>query len=199
LVLFVFQLAWLAKDLASVNRSKTPWVVATSHFPMYCTGCRQNGTTENTTQQNADLEPLFLKHGVDLYLAGHWHYYESLYPVRQTFVTGIPAGCATSGDGFTAGCTTQHDFHNPNSPVHITTGNGGPPSLDSWIEDCHGVGNITCHSINATRKQSLKFGYGRIIAYNASTLLYQQVANDDGSIVDEFVVTQDSHGTLPPL
>ena len=49
------QLAWLANDLASINRSKTPWVVATSHFPLYCTGCRQNGTTQNTTRQNADL------------------------------------------------------------------------------------------------------------------------------------------------
>ena len=28
------QLAWLEKDLAAVDRSKTPWVVATSHFPL---------------------------------------------------------------------------------------------------------------------------------------------------------------------
>ena len=35
-----------------------------SHFPLFCTGCRQDGKAENTTQQNADLEPLFLQHGV---------------------------------------------------------------------------------------------------------------------------------------
>ena len=28
------QMEWLKKDLAAVDRSKTPWVVAMSHFPM---------------------------------------------------------------------------------------------------------------------------------------------------------------------
>jgi hypothetical protein len=29
------QLAWLKEDLAKVDRKKTPWVIATSHFPLY--------------------------------------------------------------------------------------------------------------------------------------------------------------------
>ena len=29
------QLAWLAKDLAGVNRKKTPWVIAAGHRPWY--------------------------------------------------------------------------------------------------------------------------------------------------------------------
>ena len=29
------QKAWLRKDLAAVDRSKTPWVIALSHYPMY--------------------------------------------------------------------------------------------------------------------------------------------------------------------
>ena len=32
----------------------------------------------------AALEPLFIEHGVDLYAAGHWHYYESLWPTVFT-------------------------------------------------------------------------------------------------------------------
>jgi hypothetical protein len=143
-------------------------------------------------------EPLFLDAGVDVYLAGHWHYYESLWPVRQTFAGGtIPEGCAHE-NGLTAGCATQHDFVNPTSPVHITTGNGGPPSLDSWTEDVGGH-NISCHRINATRHQSLEFGYGRLVAFNATTMRYQQVANKDGSIVDEFTITQTKHGAFPKL
>ena len=31
------QLAWLKQDLAAVNRTQTPWVIAFSHFPMYVT------------------------------------------------------------------------------------------------------------------------------------------------------------------
>ena len=29
------QLAWLEADLQSVNRTRTPWVVAMSHYPLY--------------------------------------------------------------------------------------------------------------------------------------------------------------------
>ena len=28
----------------------------------------------------ADMQPLLNKYGVDLFVAGHWHYYESLWP-----------------------------------------------------------------------------------------------------------------------
>ena len=31
------QISWLEKDLAQVDRAKTPWVIAMSHFPMYVT------------------------------------------------------------------------------------------------------------------------------------------------------------------
>jgi hypothetical protein len=29
------QLAWLRQDLAAVNRTATPWIIAMSHFPLY--------------------------------------------------------------------------------------------------------------------------------------------------------------------
>lgn len=153
-----------------------------------------------------DLEPLFLKHGVDVYLAGHWHYYESLWPVKSPPPGGrVPAGCqsyqnATAGypTVTTAGCTTQTSFDNPGATVHITTGNGGPPGLDSFVEDCGRGGDMSCKRINSTRKQSQHFGYGRLIAYNSSTLLYQQVKNKDGSLDDEFVITQGKHGPFSP-
>jgi len=31
----------------------------------------------------ADMQPLFEQYSVDLYLAGHWHYYESLWPITS--------------------------------------------------------------------------------------------------------------------
>ena len=63
------QYEWLEKDLASVDRHKTPWVIVGLHRPWYigidasdiCTAC-----------QNA-FEPLFTKYGVDLYMQGHVH------------------------------------------------------------------------------------------------------------------------------
>jgi phosphodiesterase/alkaline phosphatase D-like protein len=30
------QAAWLARDLAAVDRSATPWVIVAEHIPLYC-------------------------------------------------------------------------------------------------------------------------------------------------------------------
>ena len=62
-------LAWLEADLNAIDRSVTPWIVVTAHFPMFCSGCL-GGTPAGMP---AALQPLFLKHGVDLFAAGHWH------------------------------------------------------------------------------------------------------------------------------
>jgi hypothetical protein len=59
------QYQWLAEDLASVNRTETPWVVVMGHRPMYST---QNATYQ--THLRAAFEDLFLENGVDAYFAG---------------------------------------------------------------------------------------------------------------------------------
>ena len=37
------QHAWLAADLAAVDRTRTPWVVLMSHRPMYCSASSVRG------------------------------------------------------------------------------------------------------------------------------------------------------------
>ena len=34
------QAAWLAADLAAVNRTRTPWLVAVLHRPFYCSNAK---------------------------------------------------------------------------------------------------------------------------------------------------------------
>ena len=70
------QLAWLAEDLASVNRTKTPWVFAMTHRPMYSSQV----SSYQTNVRNA-FEPLMLRYNVDAYFAGHIHWYERMYPL----------------------------------------------------------------------------------------------------------------------
>lgn len=60
------QYQWLKKDLANVDRSKTPWVIAMSHRPMYSS--QYSSYQENIQDAWQDL---FLEHGVDVYLAGY--------------------------------------------------------------------------------------------------------------------------------
>ena len=125
-----------------------------------------------------DLEPLFLQYGLDVYLAGHWHYYESLYPAKN----------GAHGHG---GDPIQKDFVNTTVTVHVTTGNGGPPGADNFNEDCPGA---DCGKIPATRHQSVKFGYGRVTAFNATHLRYAQINNEDSSVEDYFFISQSKHG-----
>ena len=230
------QLAWFEEDLriASANRKNVPWIIAMSHYPLFCTGCAgnsvdssayyasddaerfgnanasaaaafeaqirraTNGTAKARTPPTAanpggqkenrgasdslvaDIAPLLQKYGVDIFMAGHWHYYESLWP-------------GTQGSESCPVCLEpiQKDFTNPRGTVHITTGNGGPPGLDSFREHCPGQ---DCERIPATRRQSQAYGYGRLVAHNASTLAWTQFNNSDGAVVDTFVIQQRQHG-----
>jgi len=221
------QLQWLEDDLklANTNRENVPWVLAFSHYPMYCSGCnsaqvsapyyssdeaeicgngnatasaafaaaRQNEgeqvraqlkVSANSNGIITDLQPLFDKYSLDLYLGGHWHYYESLFPLQA----GNKAcqSCATP---------TQTDFNSPKSTVHVTTGNGGPPGKDTFCES--GSGAADCGSIPATRKQTNEFSSGRVIAHNRTHLTFQQILNSDSSLFDEWTIYQPLHPFAP--
>ena len=67
------QLDWLEKELAS---SDSEWKIAFFHHPLYSSG-EKHGSDD---QLRAQIEPLFIKHGVDLVLTGHEHFYERLKP-----------------------------------------------------------------------------------------------------------------------
>jgi hypothetical protein len=69
------QRAWLAEDLASVDRAVTPWVVVALHAPWYNSNAKHQGEAEPAATRDA-FEALFLQGGVDLVLAGHVHAYE---------------------------------------------------------------------------------------------------------------------------
>lgn len=60
------QYQWLKKDLESVDRCKTPWVIAMSHRPFYSS---QVSSYQKTIR--AAFEDLMLQNGVDLYLSGY--------------------------------------------------------------------------------------------------------------------------------
>lgn len=72
------QYQWLKKDLAAVDRTKTPWVIAMSHRPMYSSQV----SSYQKDVRNA-FQDLLVQNGVDMYLAGHIHWYERLWPLMQ--------------------------------------------------------------------------------------------------------------------
>lgn len=213
------QLAWLVKDLeaANKNRASQPWIIASAHYPVFCTGCSGNSLHEagvsgayyasdraehdgncNATASAAfdaemaaamgleagkglggasadlvkDIAPLLQEYGVDLFMSGHWHYYESMWPAVK------------GSDAFPADAVpTAKSFEEPKGTVHIVTGNGGPPGKDSFTTP-----------IPASRKRSQEFGYGRLVAHNSSVIEFTQFLNADGTEMDHFFITQSSHG-----
>ena len=215
------QMAWLKDDLAKANKNRdaVPWVVAFSHFPLYCTGCNsksdyyesaaaelygnanktaatawgkspeglkrlhEKGYKKSTADMVVDYQPVLQEYGVDLYAGGHWHYYESLFPAAPG-----NASCRSCAEPL------QKNFDSPNVTVHITSGNGGPPGIDTFNESCPGP---DCGSIPATRKQTTEFGYGRISATNRTHLTFRQFLNSNQSLFDEWTIVQPNHGPFP--
>jgi hypothetical protein len=53
------QLAWAAADLAAVNRTRTPWVLAAAHMPMQCSSITYDGVftqAEHVARNASGLE-----------------------------------------------------------------------------------------------------------------------------------------------
>lgn len=94
------QLQFLEADLASVDRTITPWVIVGGHRPWYTTG------SENCGPCQAAFEGLFYKYGVDLAVFGHVHNSQRFLPVFNG--TADPAG-----------------MQNPNAPMYIVAGGAG--------------------------------------------------------------------------
>lgn len=76
------QLKWLEKELAA---SGSDWKIAYFHHPMYTTARRGP-----EVELRKILEPVFVKHGVDVVFNGHEHIYERIRP--QQGITYFVAG-----------------------------------------------------------------------------------------------------------
>ena len=71
------QLEWFEKEISSSN---SPWKIVFFHHPLYSSGRKHGSNIELRTV----LEPLLIKHGVDVVFNGHEHFYE-----RATEKNGI--------------------------------------------------------------------------------------------------------------
>jgi predicted phosphodiesterase len=77
------QLDWLEKELAA---SGSDWKICFFHHPPYSSG-GEHGSNLNLRQQ---VEPLFVRYGVDVVFTGHEHFYERIKP--QQGITYFIAG-----------------------------------------------------------------------------------------------------------
>jgi hypothetical protein len=114
------QYNWIQSDLASVNRSSTPWLIFTGHRPAYSS--YQNSIIDDITGTAVDtafplaIEPLLLNAKVDLAIWGHVHNYERTCAVYQSTCLGNPTN--------TSGIDTYNNTVYT-APVHAVIGTAG--------------------------------------------------------------------------
>lgn len=96
------QLDFLKADLASVDRTVTPWLIVGGHRPWYSTG----GSGNICKPCQAAFEPLLYKYGVDLAIFGHVHNSQRFLPVNNTVAD--PNG-----------------MKDPKAPMYIVAGGAG--------------------------------------------------------------------------
>jgi len=96
------QLEFLEADLASVDRTVTPWLVVGGHRPWYSTG----GSSNICSSCQTAFEDLLYKYGVDLAIFGHVHNSQRFVPVYQ-------------------GIADPNGMNDPIAPMYIVAGGAG--------------------------------------------------------------------------
>ncbi|RZC75902.1 hypothetical protein C5167_000160 [Papaver somniferum] len=159
------QYEWIGNDLASVDRSKTPWVIFTGHRPMY------SSYPGNVDARFTDaVEPLLLKNKVDLALWGHVHNYERTCAVFQKNCKAMPTKGADGID--------TYDNTNYTAPVHVVIGTAGF-KLDKFSENqIYDGWSLSRHT---------EFGYIRGHA-TKEALKIEFVISNTGTVGDSFVI-----------
>lgn len=175
------QKSWLEADLAAVDRSVTPWLVAVYHRPFYCSNsdsdeCSSVPLQWPTNPLRIDIEPLFVRYGVDLCVEAHEHSVEMIYPINN-------------------GTVTQRDFVDPRAPVHLITGTAG----------CNEDSGICWNPILAPSAFTadylwgpLQYGYSRLTAVNETLLHLEQIAvlPAPAKIWRAWDIVQHAHGSF---
>jgi predicted phosphodiesterase len=129
------QLQWLDKELAA---SGSDWKIPFFHHPIYSSGER-HGANEVLREQ---IEPMFLKHGVDVVFTGHEHFYERTKPQKGItyFVNGSAAklrkGNIARTDLTAKGFDTGYAFmilEVTGDELHFQTIEAGGKTIDSGV------------------------------------------------------------------
>jgi 3',5'-cyclic AMP phosphodiesterase CpdA len=98
------QLAWID---ATLGAAAEPWKICYFHHPIYSNGKRHGPDVELRVL----LEPLMVRHGVQVAFSGHEHLYERLKPQRGItyFVAGSSGKLRKGGGGVTDSTAASFD------------------------------------------------------------------------------------------
>jgi hypothetical protein len=150
------QYKWMEKDLQSVDRTRTPWLIVAGHRPLYTSeNCSDDPSASDfyvSLEMQKAFEDLLYQYKVDIGLWGHQHSFEMTCPVyRQQCVD----------DGI----------------VHLVAGNAGA-SLEPGQFD---MGNARTWS----KFHWVNWGFLTLETDTSGHLTVKLLSNEDNSIVTE--------------
>ncbi|KAI6028966.1 Metallo-dependent phosphatase-like protein [Pisolithus marmoratus] len=149
---------WLEKDLAGVDRNKTPWIIVGLHRPWYIAAQNDSGDVCLACQQA--FEPLFLKYNIDLYMQGHVHLYERNKPIANYSID--PAG-----------------LNNPKAPWNIINGVAGHYDGLDTLEGSPYWSEVAFDTA---------YGWSRLTFHNRTHLTHEFVSSANGTVLDSAIL-----------
>ncbi|GAB4841322.1 hypothetical protein Ancab_022048 [Ancistrocladus abbreviatus] len=160
------QYKWMESDMASVNRSRTPWLIFAGHRPMYSSAVASILNNNVDKRFVADVEPLLVTHKVDLAMFGHVHNYERTCAVYKDKCLALPKKDATGID--------TYDNSDYAAPVQVVIGMAGF-TLDSFSST----------KPNWSLARASEFGYTRTMA-TREELQFEFVNSHTRQVKDSF-------------
>lgn len=161
------QYEWLVSDLASVDRSQTPWLVVYLHRPLYCSSSHKI-CVEQAPHYRSMIEALLQEYQVDLVLTGHVHNYERTWPVYNATVVGE--------------CESTSAFVRPKAPIYGVIGTGGNHDHPNGSG-----GNEASYSIPSS--QYSEWGY-TAFHMNSTFLSWNFYRSYDHKLLDSFTISK---------
>ena len=172
------QYNWFKKDLESIDRTKTPWVIFGGHRAMYLNSNYGGSVSSDLVVMDsmiANLEALLFEHRVNIGFYGHNHVVQRQAAVyNKTLVQ-------KSKDVYDSNGKVIHLHENPQSTVHMVIGTGGASFTKNAVEPKPDWNEMYMY----------EYGYARVTAVNASYLDWEWVLSSTGEVLDHMVLTQD--------
>ena len=118
------------------------------------------------------FQGLFLDYGVDLYLSGHIHWYERLYPLTK------------EGNVDSSAVVDKNTYKtNPGkSLTHIVNGMAG--NIESHSTLTSGQSKLKITNVLDTKN----YGFSKLTVHSAKKLTWQMIQGKDGAVMDDLTL-----------
>ncbi|KAH7296470.1 hypothetical protein KP509_26G024200 [Ceratopteris richardii] len=158
--------------LASADRLKQPWLIFAAHRVLGYSSDKYYGLegTFGEPMARESLQKLWQKYKVDLAFFGHVHNYERTCPVYEN-------KCISTERSLYTGVF--------NATIHLVVGGAGA-SLSDYSEV----------QTSWSTFKDLDHGFGKLTAFNRSTLLFEYKRSSNGEVYDSFWIKREYRDVL---